>query len=74
MKRQGKDGDSVWDVPGLEKYHGKDIFLTEAITEEVVTALETAVAEKKPFFLNFAPYAVHAPIMANRTYLSSYKP
>ena len=72
-KRQGKDGDSVWDVPGLEKYHGQDIFLTEAITTEVVAAIEESAAMNKPFFVNFAPYAVHAPIMPNSRYLSSYK-
>ena len=27
-----RTGKHVWDVPGLEKYHGTDVFLTEAIT------------------------------------------
>ena len=32
----GKTGNNVWAVPGLEKYHGQDIFLTEALTQEVI--------------------------------------
>ena len=72
-KRQGKDGPSVWDVPGLEAYHGKDIFLTEAITAEVLKAIDQASSSDQPFFLNFAPYAIHAPIMANKKYLPNYQ-
>jgi hypothetical protein len=48
-------------VPGLEKYHGQDIFLTEALTIEAKAHVSDAVKEKKPFFLYFAQYAVHAP-------------
>jgi arylsulfatase A-like enzyme len=73
QKRQGKTGKSIWDVPGLERYHGKDIFLTEAITLEVLKAIDHAAESDKPFFLNFAPYAIHAPIMANKKYLANYE-
>jgi hypothetical protein len=48
-------------VPGLEKYHGQDIFLTEALTLEAKAHVSDAVKEQKPFFLYFAQYAVHAP-------------
>lgn len=72
-KRRGKDGPSVWDVPGLEAHHGKDIFLTEAITAEVLKAIDAANESKTPFYLNFAPYAIHAPIMANKKYLKNYE-
>ncbi len=73
--RQGKDpksSTSVWDIPGLEKYHGQDIYLTEALAIEAVAAIEQSVKDGKPFYLNFAPYAVHAPIMANKKYLDHY--
>ena len=63
---------SVWDVPGLEAHHGKEIYLTEALTIEASTALAQAVAADLPFFLHFAPYAVHAPIQANARYLENY--
>jgi arylsulfatase A-like enzyme len=63
---------TVWDVPGLQKYHGQEIYLTEALALEACAAVAAAVAEKQPFFLNFAPYAVHAPIMANSRYVDGY--
>lgn len=74
----GRKGDpsgekTVWDIPGLEQYHGQDIYLTEALAAEANKAVRRAVADGKPFFMNFAPYAVHAPIMVNRRYLSDYK-
>ncbi|MCA9001030.1 MAG: sulfatase-like hydrolase/transferase, partial [Planctomycetes bacterium] len=72
--RNGKpDGTpSVWDVPGLEEYHGQDVFLTEALAQEAVLALRDASDTGKPFFLNFCPYAVHVPIMANKRWLDHY--
>lgn len=56
-----RTGKHVWDVPGLEKYHGTDVFLTEAITLEMQKAIEDSVKEKKPFFAYMSHYAVHAP-------------
>ncbi|MBL1217428.1 MAG: hypothetical protein D8M59_08020 [Planctomycetes bacterium] len=77
--RQGKQdphsAESVWDIPGLEKYHGSDIYLTEALAIEASAAIRDAVLNvHKPFYLNFAPYAVHAPIMPNERYLDQYPP
>lgn len=66
------EGKTYWDVPGLEPWHGRDVFLTEALAEEAAGAIKTAVAAGKPFFMNFAPYAVHAPIMANPSLLHHY--
>ncbi len=73
--RQGQDpssSSSVWDIPGLEKYHGQDIYLTEALAIEAVGEIERAAEDDTPFYMNFAPYAVHAPIMANRRLLEHY--
>lgn len=67
-----RDGDSVWDVPGLERWHGKDVFLDEALAEEAVLAVHESVAAEQPFFLYFAPYGVHAPIQANERYSERY--
>jgi arylsulfatase A-like enzyme len=53
--------DLIWDVPGLDAYHRKDIYLTEALTLEAVKAVEQTVAAKQPFYLYMAHYAVHAP-------------
>jgi len=68
----GKEGKEVWAVPGLESYHGKDIFLTEALTLEAIKAMDTALANKKPFFLYMAHYAIHTPIMADDRFLQKY--
>ncbi|MBI6117568.1 sulfatase [Salegentibacter maritimus] len=67
----GKPGKEEWAVPGLEKYHGEDIFLTEAITREALQSLDK-LAGKKPFFLHMAHYAVHAPIMADKRFYQKY--
>ncbi len=64
--------ETVWDVPGMEQYHGQDIYLTEALAIEAVDAMDEAVAGNRPFFLHFAPYAVHTPIMANTKLLDHY--
>ncbi len=61
--------DTPWPVPGLEKYHGKDIFLTDALTNEALSALDQST---KPFFLYMAYYTVHTPIMANPKFLNHY--
>jgi arylsulfatase A-like enzyme len=58
---QWRKGSDIWDVPGLDAYHGKDIYLTEAITREAVKAIEKPVAAKQPFYLYMSHYAVHAP-------------
>jgi arylsulfatase A-like enzyme len=71
-RRQGSEGPGPWDVPGLERYHGQDIFLTEALALEAAEQIRAAKAADQPFFMNFAPYAVHTPIQANAKYLASY--
>lgn len=67
-----RDGSRVWDVPGLERWHGRDVYLTEALTVEALDAVDAAVADGQPFFLHFAPYAVHAPITANPRHVANY--
>ncbi len=59
-------------VPGLEKYHGQDIFLTEALTLEAKTHISDAAKEKKPFFLYFAQYAVHGPHQSDPRFAANY--
>ena len=64
--------ETIWDVPGLEKYHGKDIFLTEALTQEAVIAMDKAVDDNKPFYLYMAHYAVHTPIQGDPRFEQKY--
>ncbi|MGC6466076.1 MAG: sulfatase [Akkermansiaceae bacterium] len=59
-------------VPHLEKYHGKDIYLTEALTIEMKSAIEKAVSEEKPFFAYMAYYGVHTPFQPNKKYEKNY--
>ena len=60
-------------VPGLDKYHGSDVFLTDALTLEAEAEIEKAVKEGKPFYLNMSHYAVHQPFEADKRYLDRYK-
>lgn len=60
-------------VPDLEKYHGTDTFLTEALTLECMSLITEAKKSDKPFFLHFAPYALHAPFQSNPRYADNYK-
>lgn len=48
-------------VPHFERYHGTDTFLTDALTRAAEARVADAVAERRPFYLNMAHYAVHAP-------------
>ena len=68
-----RKADRVWDVPGLEKYHGQDIFLTEALTLEAVRAVERALDDGVPFFLYLAHYAVHVPYTEDRRFIGRYR-
>ncbi len=59
-------------VPDLQEYYGKDTFLTEALTLEALKSIEAPIANKQPFFLHLAHYAVHVPIMADKRFLQKY--
>jgi len=60
-------------VPHLEKYHGSDTFLTEALTIEAKSHVSRAVKAGKPFFLYMSHYAVHAPFNSDPRFASHYK-
>lgn len=68
----GQDGRDLWAVPDLEKYHGQDIFLTEAITLEAMDAIQESPNKNQPFFLYMSHYAVHSPIMADDRFVQKY--
>ncbi len=67
-----RKGDPIWDVPGLEPYHGTDLFLTEALTREANHAVDEAVEQGRPFFLYMAHYAVHVPFAEDVRFYSKY--
>lgn len=59
-------------VPGLEKYHGTNTFLSEALTIEANDQIDKAIEENKPFFLYMAHYAVHAPFETDKRFIGQY--
>lgn len=63
---------NVWSVPGLEKYHGKDINLTDALTKEAILAMDSARKADKPFYLYMAHYTVHTPIQPDHRFVQKY--
>ena len=60
-------------VPHLEKYHGSEIFLTEALTIEAKAHVADAVQAGRPFFLYCSHYAVHAPFNSDPRFAANYK-
>lgn len=68
-----RNGDRIWDVPGLDEYHGRDVYLTEVLTLEANEAIEAAVADDKPFYLYMSHYAIHAPWEKDDRYYEKYK-
>ncbi len=58
--------------PHLEAYHGEDIHLTEALTNEMLKELDSAHATGKPIFAHMAFYAVHSPFEADPQFLANY--
>ncbi|MBN2652656.1 MAG: sulfatase [Spirochaetales bacterium] len=62
-----------WGVPGLEKYYGSDVNLTDALTIEACREIEQAVSEGRNFYMYLAHYAVHTPLMKHPKYYDYYK-
>jgi len=60
-------------VPHLEKYHGTETFLTEALTIEAKKHLAETVKSDKPFYLYMSHYAVHAPFNSDPRFADHYK-
>ena len=60
-------------VPHLDKYHGTETFLTEALTIEAKARVSAAVQADQPFFLYLAHYAVHAPFNSDPRFAEHYR-
>jgi arylsulfatase A-like enzyme len=72
-QRFGLDSRPDHAVPGLDKYRGTELFLTEALTLAACEQISSAVSESKPFFLYFPHYAVHAPFQADPRFVGNYE-
>ena len=60
-------------VMDLAAYYGKDIFLTEALTQEALKRLDYAVERDEPFYLYMSQYATHEPIQEDNRYFPKYR-
>lgn len=60
-------------VPDLEQYHGTSTFLSDALTLKAEKEIDKAIAEGKPFYLNMAHYAVHAPFETDERFIGHYQ-
>jgi arylsulfatase A-like enzyme len=60
------------DMPGMQKYYGQKIFLSDALTQEAMLAMDTARINKQPFFLYMAHYAVHLPFQEDPRFMQKY--
>jgi arylsulfatase A-like enzyme len=63
---------SLFAVPGLEKYWGTDTFVTEALTIEALKALDEAKKQDRPFYLYMSHYAVHIPFDIDKRFYQKY--
>jgi len=68
-----RSADRIWDVPHLKRYHGKDTFLTEALTLEAIELVGEAVRDEKPFFLHMSHYAPHVPLEPDDRFITRYR-
>lgn len=68
-----RNGGHVWDVPHLDRYHGQDIFLTEALTREANRVVTEAIQSGLPFFLYMSHYAVHVPFAKDARFYQRYR-
>ncbi len=69
--RGGKQ--TVWQVRGLDEYHGQDLFLTDILTTESIAACEASLANEQPFFLYLTHYAVHTPLDPDDRFVQKYR-
>lgn len=64
---------SLMSVPGLEHYWKTGTFVTEALTQEALKALDKAKAYNQPFYLYMSHYAIHIPIDKDVRFFDKYK-
>lgn len=59
-------------VAGFEKYHGKDVHLTDVLTDRALDEVKKSHENNEPFFLYLAHYAVHTPIQGHKELMKNY--
>jgi len=61
-----------WAVDGLQEFHGKEIYLTSALTRKAIQMMEYPIQRNQPFFLYLGHYAVHTPIQPDQQFVKRY--
>lgn len=69
---QDNYGSGDFHVTGLEKYQEKGTFLTEALTQEALAAMDVPIGRKQPFYLYMSHYAIHAPYNPDSRFTANY--
>lgn len=69
---QDNYGSGLSHVQGLEKYYAKGTFLTDALTQEAMLAMDVPIEKKQPFYLYMSHYAIHAPYNPDSRFTSNY--
>jgi arylsulfatase A-like enzyme len=69
---QGKAERTLWNVKDLDEYHGKEITVTQAITDKAIAEIERAKADRKPFLLHLGHFGVHTPIEPAKDFAADY--
>ncbi|MEM9025573.1 MAG: sulfatase-like hydrolase/transferase, partial [Verrucomicrobiota bacterium] len=59
-------------VPHLEKYHGSDTHLSDALTLEAIEQIKIAHQAQQPFFLHLSHYAAHGPFERDPRFEANY--
>ena len=72
-KYKKKNKPVTHNIPHLEAYYDKDVFLTEALTLEANKQITQASAEQKPFLLYMSHYAVHGPFESDPRFAQRYQ-
>ncbi|MFZ9332049.1 MAG: sulfatase [Chitinophagaceae bacterium] len=67
-----KSGDTLWAVRNLSSHIEHKDFLTDALTEEAIRAIDQNILSGKPFFLYMSHYAVHIPLSKDPRYYQKY--
>ena len=55
------------------KQHGEEVYLTDLMCDKAMDFMERKAAEKKPFFLYYPDFLVHAPMEARQADLDHFK-
>ncbi len=70
---RGKAERTLWDVRDLDEYHGREITVTQAITEKAIAEIGRAKADGRPFLLHLGHFGVHTPIEPAAEFAKDYE-